>query len=96
MGRTAGSGIEGAGEADLLMDGDEPNDDLLLCVIAGGFIGRARELGVPGIEAEGAGEAGATKLLSARKCARDPISGGAGLLEDIRLEGKSILVILLC
>ena len=49
------------------MDGDEPNEDRLLCEIAGGFIGKAKDVGVPGIEGEGAGEAGATREPSARK-----------------------------
>jgi len=41
-GMTAGSGTEGAGEADLRMAGDEPNDDRRLRDVGGGFIGRAR------------------------------------------------------
>ncbi len=51
MGITAGSGMEGAGEAERL----EENDDLREWLITlGGFIGRANEVGVPG--AEGTGE----------------------------------------
>ena len=57
IGRTAGRGIEGAGDADRRMDGDEPKEERRLWVIVGGFIGRAKEVGVPGIE--GAGEPGA-------------------------------------
>jgi hypothetical protein len=55
MGITAGSGIDGAGETDLL----DENDDLRLCVMTlGGFIGNATEVGVPG--ADGTGEPIAT------------------------------------
>lgn len=47
--------MEGAGEADLLIEEDEPNEDFLLWEITlGGFIGRAKDVGVPG--ADGAGE----------------------------------------
>ena len=60
IGLTAGSGIDGAGEADLRCEGDDAKEDLRLWVNAGGFIGRARDVGVPGMEADGAGEAGAT------------------------------------
>lgn len=92
MGRTAGNGIDGAGDADRLIDGDEPKEDRRLCEMAGGFIGSASEVGVPGIE--GAGEAGA-KRASEAMCARGPCSGGAGLLEEILLAGRSIFVTLL-
>ena len=53
---TAGSGIEGAGEAERRTDGDAfPNEDRLLCDVGGGgFIGKASEAGVPG--ADGAGD----------------------------------------
>ena len=57
IGRTAGRGIEGAGDADRRIDGDEPKEERRLWVIAGGFIGRAKDVGVPGIE--GAGDPGA-------------------------------------
>ena len=66
IGRTAGSGMDGAGDADLLIDGDEPKEERRLCDIAGGFIGKAKDIGVPGIEGDGAGEAGAITLPSAR------------------------------
>ncbi len=69
IGRTAGSGIDGAGDADRLIDGEEPKEDRRLWEIAGGFIGRASDVGVPGIE--GAGEAG-VKTASEAKCARGP------------------------
>ena len=59
IGRTAGKGIEGAGEADLRTDGEEAKDERRLCVNTGGFIGSAKDVGVPGIDADGAGEAGA-------------------------------------
>ncbi len=85
---TAGSGIEGAGEADLLTDGEEPNEDRRLWLIAlGGFIGRASVVGVPG--ADGAGDAPPCEEVSVDNCDRRPISGGAGL--EILREGKSIL-----
>lgn len=54
-GRTAGSGSEGAGEADRRNEGDEPKDDRLLDAMIGGSIGRGVVRGVPGLE--GAGEA---------------------------------------
>lgn len=51
IGITAGSGMEGAGEAERL----EENDDLREWLITlGGFIGSAIDVGVPG--AEGIGE----------------------------------------
>ena len=62
MGLTAGSGSDGAGDADRRIDGEEPNEDRRLCEYAGGFMGRAREVGVPGIE--GAGDAGASDAAS--------------------------------
>ena len=55
IGRTAGNGREGAGEADRRKDGEEPKEDRRLCVSAvGGSIG-GDVRGVPG--ADGAGEA---------------------------------------
>ena len=64
IGLTAGSGMDGAGEADLRIEGDDPKEERRLCVMAGGFIGRAKEVGVPGMEADGAGEAGAISVPS--------------------------------
>jgi len=90
MGLTAGKGKEGAGDTDLRIDGEEPNDERRLWVTAGGFIGKARAVGVPGVE--GAGDATASDDASATNCARAAISGGAGLLEDILRAGRSILV----
>ena len=72
IGRTAGSGIDGAGDAERRMDGDEPKEERRLCVIAGGFIGSARDVGVPGIE--GAGDAGARDVDSSPINDRDPRS----------------------
>jgi hypothetical protein len=54
-GRTAGKGNEGAGDAERLNEGDEPNDDLRLPDMTGGSIGKGVVKGVPGFE--GAGEA---------------------------------------
>jgi hypothetical protein len=93
LGMTAGSGMDGAGEADRRIDGEEPNDDRRLCEVGGGFIGRARDWGVPG--ADGAGEPPAIDPC-ATKDARPPKSGGAGLSEEILRAGRSILVTLLC
>lgn len=62
IGLTAGNGIDGAGDADRLIEADDPNDERRLCEIAGGFIGSANEVGVPGID--GAGEVGATDNAS--------------------------------
>lgn len=100
-GMTAGRGIEGLGETDLRTDWPicEPNEERLLCVVGGGFIGNARDCGVPG--AEGAGDPVACEVTSCTKealwlaaaCAK---SGGAGLFEEIRRPGRSILVTLLC
>lgn len=88
MGITAGSGMDGAGETDRL----DEKEDLLLCVIVlGGFIGKAVEVGVPG--ADGTGDPTATPGTAsiAARTDRYPISGGAGLLEDIRRGGRSVL-----
>ena len=85
----AGRGREGAGETDLLIDGDELKDERRLGVKAGGFIGKGNDIGVPG--AEGVGDPTANEEVSPTNGALDPNSGGAGLWEDILLEGKSIL-----
>lgn len=100
-GMTAGSGMaEGLGETERLMPRPacEPKDDLLLCEVCeveGGFIGRARDCGVPG--AEGRGDPTASTDISWTADARwVPKSGGAGLFEEMRLPaGRSILVTLL-
>ena len=93
LGMTAGSGIEGAGEAERRIDGEEPKDERRLCEVGGGcMVGRASDCGVPGID--GTGEPMA--IESATKDARPPKSGGAGLFEDTRRAGRSILVTLLC
>lgn len=93
-GMTAGRGIEGAGEADRRMDGDDPKEERRLCDVGGGCIwGSASDCGVPGID--GTGEPTA-KFESATKDALPPKSGGAGLFDDTRRAGRSILVTLLC
>ena len=81
---TAGNGIDGAGDADRR---EEKDERLLWLTTLGGFMGKATEVGVPG--AEGAGEP--TEGFGSRTDseARCPKSGGAGLLDDIRLGGKS-------
>lgn len=77
MGITAGSGSEGAGDADRRIDGDEPNDDLRLWLITlGGFIGKVSVVGVPG--AEGPGEP-IVIAESIEAWERKVRSGGAGL-----------------
>ena len=74
IGITAGKGMDGAGDTDRL----DENDDLRLWLMTlGGFIGRAIEVGVPGME--GFGDP-ATALGSRDvKAGRLPNSGGAGL-----------------
>lgn len=57
-------------------------------------MGNASDAGVPG--AEGPGELAVGFGASATNEAREPKSGGAGLLDDILRAGKSILVTLLC
>ena len=85
--------MEGAGDADRRMDGEDPKDDRRLCEVGGGFIGRASDCGVPG--ADGAGEPAMAESRAMNE-ARPPKSGGAGLFEDTRRAGRSILVTLLC
>ena len=84
-GLTAGSGNDGAGDADRRMDGEEPNDDRRLCDTGGGSIGRFEARGVPGVD--GAGEVIAVELLVGGGLL---VGSGAGLLDGIRLAGKSI------
>jgi hypothetical protein len=70
-GMTAGNGImDGLGETDRRRFGPacEPNDDRLLCEVGGGFIGRARDCGVPG--ADGLGDPTASDNASATNEAR--------------------------
>lgn len=91
-GITAGRGKEGAGDAERLIEGEEPNDDRRLCEVGGGFIGK-RLWGVPG--ADGPGDAAG--ICASKDDVRGARSGGAGLLDDIRrLAGRSILLILWC
>lgn len=96
LGITAGNGIDGAGDAERRMEGDDiaPNDERRLFDVGGGCIaGKARDCGVPGIE--GTGEP-ILRAESAANEARTPKSGGTGLFEDIRRAGRSIFVTLLC
>lgn len=93
FGMTAGRGMDGAGEAERRMDGEEPKDERRLCEVGGGcIVGRASDWGVPGID--GTGEPIAMAASAAK--ARPPKSGGAGLFEETRRAGRSILVTLLC
>jgi hypothetical protein len=62
-GRIAGRGREGAGDADLRNEGDEPKDERRLDIAGGGSMGRGVVSGVPGFE--GAGEAIACPLALA-------------------------------
>lgn len=99
-GMTAGRGNEGAGETDRRIDLEEPKEDLRLCEVGGGSIGRARLFGVPGADGgasngAGAGEPGA-RALSETNEGRPLKSGGAGLFDDILLAGRSIFATLLC
>jgi hypothetical protein len=100
LGMTAGSGIDGAGEAERRIDGDDtapdmaPNDERRLCDVGGGCMaGRASDSGVPGID--GTGEP-IDMADSAANDALAPKSGGAGLLDEMRRAGRSILATLLC
>lgn len=44
FGMTAGNGIEGAGEAERRIDGDDPKDERRLCEVGGGcIVGRASD-----------------------------------------------------
>lgn len=95
FGMTAGKGMEGAGEAERRIEGEEPKEDRRLCDVGGGCIdGRASDCGVPGID--GTGDPMAMLDESPTNAARPPKSGGAGLFEEIRRAGRSILVTLLC
>lgn len=93
IGRTAGNGIDGAGEAERRMEGEDPKEERRLWEMIGGFIGSAKEVGVPGMEGEG--DAGASDADSG-PVDRAVSSLGAGLPEDILRPGKSIFVTLLC
>ena len=91
--RTAGKGKEGAGEADRLKEGEDPNEDLRLPDTTGGSIGSGVVRGVPGLD--GAGDAIAMPAALAFDV-RWESSGGAGLFDEIRRPGKSILLNLPC
>lgn len=86
--------MEGAGEAERRIDmaGEAaPKDDLLLwLIVLGGFIGKAKDVGVPGHDGTGdpmlvGGSIGSWE--------RNPISGGAGLFDEILRPGKSIFML---
>jgi len=94
LGMTAGRGMDGAGDTDRRIEGEEPNDDRRLWDVGGGFMGSASDWGVPG--AEGTGEPAARADSWPTNDARPPKSGGAGLLEETLRAGRSILVTLLC
>ena len=57
-------------------------------MVLGGFIGRAKDVGVPGHD--GTGDPMAFPDGSVESCDRKFISGGAGLFEEILRPGKSI------
>lgn len=61
-GLTAGRGMEGAGDADLRTDGEEPKEERRLCETGGGSIGKGTFMGVPGVD--GPGEETARELLA--------------------------------
>src|ERR1700712_4234949 len=87
IGMTAGNGNEGAGETDLR---EEIDDRLLWLTTLGGFMGSGPDVGVPG--AEGTGDPmEAFGVSAAARSDRCPISGGAGLLVEMRRGGRSIL-----
>ena len=88
-GLTAGKGRDGAGEADRRIDGEEPKDERRLCDTGGGSMGKFEVIGVPGVE--GAGDTMAAAELGTVGWERIEGSGGAGLLEEMRLAGRSIL-----
>jgi hypothetical protein len=52
-GRIAGRGRDGAGDADLRKDGEEPKDDRRLESAGGGSMGNGVVNGVPGFEGDG-------------------------------------------
>jgi hypothetical protein len=89
IGITAGSGKEGAGETERREENDDRREWLMTL---GGFMGKAIDVGVPG--AEGTGEPPAAEGVASMAPRIDlwPMSGGAGLCEDIRLGGRSVLI----
>lgn len=96
FGMTAGRGMDGAGDAERRIDGDDiaPKEERRLCDVGGGCMaGKAKDCGVPGID--GTGEP-TLRAESAANEALAPKSGGAGLFEDMRRAGRSIFVTLLC
>jgi len=84
---TAGKGIDGAGDTDRR---EENEDRRLWLTTLGGFMGSAKEVGVPGAEGTGDPIEGAESRTASEE--RWPKSGGAGLLEEIRRGGRSALI----
>ena len=76
-----------AGDAERRIDGEEPKEDRRLRVTGGGSMGSGPVFGVPGVD--GTGDEIAIELLV--DWLRIPKSGGTGLLDEIRLDGRSIL-----
>ena len=89
MGITAGRGMDGAGETDRR---DEKDDRRLWLMTLGGFMGIAIEVGVPGAEGTGEPIEALGTLSNPDRTDRWPISGGAGLLDEMRLGGRSALI----
>ena len=88
--------MDGAGDAERRIEGEAfPIEDRRLREIeAGGFMGRAKDEGVPG--AEGAGEGARIDVFEVERARLWRRSGGAGLLDVLRRGGRSILDILPC
>jgi len=57
-------------------------------MVLGGFIGKANDVGVPGHD--GTGDPLPAIELESDIWDRNPISGGAGLFDEIRRPGRSI------
>lgn len=94
-GITAGRGIDGAGDAERRNGEELPNEERLLWDVgSGGFMGSARDVGVPGVD--GRGDRIEGNEASSTRCGRLAPSDGAGLAEEIRLAGRSILDVLPC
>lgn len=87
IGMTAGRGMDGAGDTDRR---EEKDDRRLWLTTLGGFIACAVEVGVPGVE--GTGEPIEAADSMTESCERCPNSGGAGLLDEILLGGRSALI----
>jgi hypothetical protein len=88
IGITAGRGSDGAGDTERR---EENEDRLLWLMTLGGFIGII-EVGVPG--ADGTGDPIDTIGVDSKAAKTDlwPMSGGAGLFDEIRRGGRSALL----